>query len=97
MLTFFSLVNRNKSGIWGWRSDKSEAINGYECKVFSAGNVELVTKTRTEHLTEQDKKENSRRGSVRNPLESFLGIAEQEDKAQGATNGVSSAKSSLNV
>ena len=53
--------------------------------------MELVTKTRTEHLTEQDKKENSRRGSVRNPLESFLGIAEQEDKAQGATNGVSMA------
>lgn len=43
---------RNKSGIWGWRSDKTEAINGYECKVYAASNVEFVTRTRTEHLNE---------------------------------------------
>lgn len=24
---------RAKSGIWGFRTDKSETINGYECKV----------------------------------------------------------------
>ena len=24
---------RNKSGIWGWRSDKSETVNGFDCKV----------------------------------------------------------------
>ncbi|KAJ8923292.1 hypothetical protein NQ315_001850 [Exocentrus adspersus] len=46
---------RNKAGMWGWRSDKTEVINGYECKVFSASNVELITKTRTEHMTEMDK------------------------------------------
>lgn len=56
---------RAKSGIIGFRSDRSESINGYDCKVFSASNVELVTKTRTEHLTEDDKErlkamENSR-------------------------------------
>lgn len=43
---------RNKTGIWGWRSDKIESINGYECKVFAASNVEFITKTRTEHLSE---------------------------------------------
>ncbi|CAB1325444.1 unnamed protein product [Coregonus sp. 'balchen'] len=32
---------RNKSGIWGWRSEKSEAVSGYEAKVYSATNVEL--------------------------------------------------------
>ncbi|CAH1638032.1 unnamed protein product [Spodoptera littoralis] len=41
---------RNKSGIWGWRQDKTENVNGYECKVFGANNVELVSKTRTEHV-----------------------------------------------
>ncbi|XP_064620295.1 ankyrin repeat domain-containing protein 13D-like [Lineus longissimus] len=78
---------RNKSGIWGWRSDKTEAVNGYTCKVFSASNVELVTKTRTEHLTEQEKQKTKKNN--RNPLESFLGIAEQEEKAQAgaAANG----------
>lgn len=43
---------RNKTGIWGWRSDKTETINGYECKVYAASNVEFVTRTRTEHLNE---------------------------------------------
>ena len=64
--------------------------------MFSATNVELVTKTRTEHLTEQDKEKTKK--IVRTPLESFLGIAEQTEKsvtsptsedAEGATaNGV---------
>lgn len=44
---------RNKSGIWGWRSEKSEAINGYNCKVYGASNVEFITKTRMDHLTEE--------------------------------------------
>lgn len=77
---------RSKSGLWGWRSDKAEAISGYTCKVFSASNVHLVTKTRTEHLTDQDKKRTKK--SSRTPLESFLGVAEDEDKQQGvASNG----------
>lgn len=41
---------RNRSGIWGWRSDKMESINGYECKVYAASNVEFVTRSRNEHL-----------------------------------------------
>jgi hypothetical protein len=45
---------RNKADIWDWRSDKSESVNGHECKVFSGSNVELVTKTRLEHLSEAD-------------------------------------------
>lgn len=43
---------RNKSGIWGWRNDKTESINGYECKVYAASNVEFKTLTRSEHLNE---------------------------------------------
>jgi len=41
---------RNRSGIWGWRSDKNETINGHECKVYTANNLQLITKTRIEHL-----------------------------------------------
>ncbi|XP_063904695.1 ankyrin repeat domain-containing protein 13D isoform X2 [Zophobas morio] len=67
---------RNKAGVWGWRSDKSEIINGHNCKVFSASNVELVTKTRTEHLTETDK---ARSKNSKTPLQNFLGIAEVEE------------------
>ncbi|XP_015177619.1 PREDICTED: ankyrin repeat domain-containing protein 13D isoform X1 [Polistes dominula] len=73
---------RNKAGIWGWRSDKSEVINGHECKVFSASNVELITKTRLEHLSEADK---ARARAPRTPLQSFLGIAEQQHENCNAT------------
>ena len=30
---------RSKSGIWGWRSDKTESINAYECKVSIASQL----------------------------------------------------------
>lgn len=69
---------RNRAGLWGWRSDKEEPINGYSCKVFSATNVELVTKTRTEHLPEADRE---RAKAPRTALQSFLGIAETEHRA----------------
>ncbi|XP_032902200.1 ankyrin repeat domain-containing protein 13B isoform X2 [Amblyraja radiata] len=65
---------RNKSGILGWRSEKTEVINGYESKVYGASNVELVSRTRTEHLSDQNKGKS--KGS-KTPLQSFLGIAEQ--------------------
>ncbi|XP_065611547.1 ankyrin repeat domain-containing protein 13D isoform X2 [Cyrtonyx montezumae] len=71
---------RNKSGIWGWRSEKMEVISGYEAKVYSASNVELVTKTRTEHLSDQDK---SRTKGSRTPFHSFLGLAQQHGTHNG--------------
>ncbi|CAD7088128.1 unnamed protein product [Hermetia illucens] len=64
---------RNKAGIWGWRSEKNESINGYDCKVYGASNVEFITRTRTEHVNEQMKGKNSR-----TPIHNFLGIAEEE-------------------
>ncbi|XP_035281304.1 ankyrin repeat domain-containing protein 13D isoform X2 [Anguilla anguilla] len=72
---------RNKSGIWGWRSEKTEVVSGYEAKVYSASNVELVTRSRTEHLSDQDK---SRSKGSKTPLQSFLGIAEQHVAHNGS-------------
>ncbi|KAG8455731.1 hypothetical protein GDO86_001788 [Hymenochirus boettgeri] len=71
---------RTKSGFWGWRTDKAEAVNSYEAKVYSANNVNVVTKTRTEHLTEEEK---SRYKGDRNFLESLLGTVEHQFGAQG--------------
>ncbi|CAL8360974.1 unnamed protein product [Merluccius merluccius] len=65
---------RNKTGILGWRSEKTELVNGYETKVYGASNVELITRTRTDHLSDQNKTK-TRGGKT--PLQSFLGIAEQ--------------------
>ncbi|XP_065367612.1 ankyrin repeat domain-containing protein 13D isoform X3 [Calliphora vicina] len=67
---------RNKSGIWGWRSEKSEIINGYNCKVYGASNVEFVTKTRMDHLSEEQIKVVAK--TSRTPFHSFLGLAEDE-------------------
>ncbi|XP_037534454.1 ankyrin repeat domain-containing protein 13B [Nematolebias whitei] len=72
---------RNKTGILGWRSEKTEIVNGYEAKVYAASNVELITRTRTDHLTDQNK--NKTKGG-RTPLQNFLGIAEQH---MGPNNG----------
>uniref|UniRef100_A0A667Z5W4 Ankyrin repeat domain 13A n=1 Tax=Myripristis murdjan TaxID=586833 RepID=A0A667Z5W4_9TELE len=71
---------RSKSGIWGWRTDKTEAVNGFEAKVFSVNNVNVVIRTRTEHLTDEEK---ARIKSERNVLESLLGTVEQHISAQG--------------
>ncbi|KAM4708576.1 ankyrin repeat domain-containing protein 13A [Discoglossus pictus] len=71
---------RTKAGFWGWRTDKSESVNSYEAKVYSANNVNVVTKTRTEHLTDEDK---SRYKADRNFLESLLGTVEHQFGAQG--------------
>nr|CAG4647090.1 EOG090X0784 [Megafenestra aurita] len=69
---------RNKTGLWGWRSDKIETVNGRECKVFSASNVELVTKTRTEHLSPEDK---SKIAGSRFLLNSLLAVGQVEETA----------------
>ncbi|XP_058493093.1 ankyrin repeat domain-containing protein 13A isoform X1 [Solea solea] len=71
---------RNKSGVWGWRSDRCEMVNGFEAKVFSVNNVNVVIRTRTEHLTDEEK---ARIKSERNILESLLGTVEQHINAQG--------------
>ncbi|KAF5920834.1 hypothetical protein HPG69_006145 [Diceros bicornis minor] len=65
---------RNKCGIWGWRSEKMETV-------YSATNVELVTRTRTEHLSDQDK---SRSKGGKTPFQSFLGMAQQHSSHNGA-------------
>ncbi|XP_048837252.1 ankyrin repeat domain-containing protein 13B isoform X2 [Brienomyrus brachyistius] len=72
---------RNKTGILGWRSEKTEIVNGYETKVYGASNVELITRTRTDHLAEPHK---AKPKSTKTPLQSFLGIAEQH---VGSNNG----------
>ena len=62
-------------------------IHFYYFKVFNASNVTLITRTRTEHMTEKDKEKMKK--TAKTPLDSFLGIAEQQEKEQGAgTNGV---------
>ncbi|XP_018801345.1 PREDICTED: ankyrin repeat domain-containing protein 13D isoform X2 [Bactrocera latifrons] len=77
---------RNKSGIWGWRSEKSEMINGYNCKVYGASNVEFITRTRMDHLNEEQIKNKC----ARTPLHSFLGISDDEVSSTRSNEGINS-------
>ncbi|XP_011184655.1 ankyrin repeat domain-containing protein 13D isoform X1 [Zeugodacus cucurbitae] len=77
---------RNKSGIWGWRSEKSEVVNGYNCKVYGASNVEFITRTRMDHLNEDQIKNKC----ARTPLHSFLGIADDEVSSIRSNEGINS-------
>ncbi|KAG5680971.1 hypothetical protein PVAND_010445 [Polypedilum vanderplanki] len=65
---------RNKSGWFAWKSEKNETVNGYDCRVYNASNVEFITRTRTEHLTDNQ----SRSRNARTPLQHFLGLAEDD-------------------
>ncbi|ODM92235.1 Ankyrin repeat domain-containing protein 13D [Orchesella cincta] len=82
MISFVNLekiaFERNKTGIWGWGSDKSEKVNGFDCKVFSATNVELVTKIRHEHLSESDKNRTESMSNFHRILTTF-GATETSD------------------
>ena len=66
---------RSRSGLFGWGGDKTETVSGMECKVFAANNVEIVTKTRTEHMSLEDKE---RAKANKNPLLSFFGPGDAE-------------------
>lgn len=92
---------RNKSGVWGMRSEKTETINGYECKVYTANNVELVTRTRIEHMSADDRKAyEATQGAKRNILGGVMNFLESSATSRSTTSeasGTSSPKASSNV
>uniref|UniRef100_A0A915CT31 ANK_REP_REGION domain-containing protein n=1 Tax=Ditylenchus dipsaci TaxID=166011 RepID=A0A915CT31_9BILA len=65
------------SGLFSWigSSDKEEEVEGYTCRVFNASNVEIVTKTRVDHLSEESK---TRNAQDNNKPMSFLGLFEKK-------------------
>ncbi|KAK3736291.1 hypothetical protein QZH41_020756 [Actinostola sp. cb2023] len=68
--------------MWGWGGDKIETIDDFECKVYTGSGVEVVTKTRVEHLAEDDKKQVSEafpvpQGIAGSGLQTLLGIEDE--------------------
>ena len=76
-----------------WGGDKSEDVYGQDCKVFAANNVEIVTKTRTEHMSQEDK---DRARANKNPLLSFFGPQEpsEDEESQSSVESSTAAPSS---
>lgn len=84
---------RAKSGLFGWGGERMETVSGMECKVFGANNVEIVTKTRTEHMSAEDKQ---RAKANKNPLLSIFGPQETETEvASSGAEGETSEADSL--
>lgn len=95
----YKLNCRSKSGVWGMRNEKAETINGYQCKVYTANNFELVTRTRIEHLSAEDRKAyEAGHSSSRNFLGGVFNFLESSASSSRATTASASAsKSSSNV
>ncbi|XP_067910869.1 ankyrin repeat domain-containing protein 13A isoform X2 [Heterodontus francisci] len=70
---------RNKSGFWGWQTDKTDIVQAYEAKVFTMNNVNVVTRSRTEHLTDAEK---AKYKDDKNLLESLMGKVEEHISPQ---------------
>ncbi len=69
------------------RNEKSENINGYQCKVYTANNFELVTRTRIEHMSADDRKAyETGQGSNRNFLGGVFNFLESSASSKTTTN-----------
>ncbi|XP_028400351.1 ankyrin repeat domain-containing protein 13B-like [Dendronephthya gigantea] len=65
--------------MWGWGGDKTETIEDHEGKMYDATGIDVVTRIRFEHLTEEEKKsEKSRVSSSGSGLQSVLSGEQQE-------------------
>lgn len=75
-----------RGGLLGWISstEKSETIDEYECKVFNASNVNLVTKTRKEHLSEEDSAR-ARQDETPNLLTNLLSTIVRSETSEEST------------
>ena len=41
--------------MWGWGGDKTDTVEEYEGKMYDATGIDVVTRMRFEHLTEEEK------------------------------------------
>ncbi len=84
------------------RNEKTENINGYQCKLYTANNFELVTRTRIEHMSPDDRKEyesgqaSSRNflGGVFNFLESSASSSKSPTTSGATASNAATSKSS---
>eukprot|EP00794_Sanderia_malayensis_P013841 gene13841-15287_t len=71
---------RQKSGFLGWGGDKCEVINGYESKIYNVAGIEVITRTRTEHMSADDRERfKEERSQAQSRLPSFFNLLSQEE------------------
>ncbi|KAJ9072714.1 hypothetical protein DSO57_1024335 [Entomophthora muscae] len=48
---------REYVGVWGFKTPRMERVSGYDCEVWKVNNIELRSRTRTEHLSHETQDE----------------------------------------
>jgi hypothetical protein len=77
------------------RNEKIENINGYQCKVYTANHFELVTRTRIEHMSLDDRKAyETGQASNRNFLGGVFNFLESSASSSRSTTTSASANPS---
>ncbi len=80
------------------RNEKTENINGYQCKLYTANNFELVTRTRIEHMSPDDRKEyESGQASSRNFLGGVFNFLESSASSSSSKSPTTSGATASNV
>jgi hypothetical protein len=64
-------------------SDKHEEVEGYDCRVYNASNLKVITKTRAEHLCEEDKWRNTNNFADNKPISFLMGLFEKKRTTNG--------------
>jgi len=72
---------RQRSGFLGWGGDKSEVINGYESKMYNVTGIEIITRTRTEHMSDEDREKfKEEKKQAHSQLPSFFNLFNQDEE-----------------
>ncbi|KAI1721383.1 hypothetical protein Ddc_07835 [Ditylenchus destructor] len=82
------------SGLFSWigSSEKEEDVEGYTCRVFNASNVEIITKTRVEHLSEEDRTKHLKNDN--RPMSFVMGFFEKKKSDNSKDDWSENAESS---
>ena len=84
--------SRTRTGIWGFQSDKAEAVGDVVAKVFSVSGIELVTKTRFEHLPRDHPSRRKGHSAISQMMTGIMGSNEDSEEVIGAMAAEGSAQ-----
>jgi len=88
-------LEQSTQGYFGWKSDRYETVNGYKSAVFTASNVEIVSKSRSEHVDDKNQKTTENSNFASRFLKSFSGFGLDHNASSTASDS-SSAVSPCN-
>ena len=87
-------VEQAKSGMLMFAADRSELVNGYQCKVYDVNDLKVTHRSRLEHLSEQNKQQ--LQSAPVNAFLSLIGIRTSHVSSNASSSSSDSRKSKYN-